>query len=80
MPASLISSGWKGQGKKTSVLSHTPSPSISHPACDRWLRLQHVRHEPGPLSALSRLQAEGPPGSATLGSLHFKGGREESQP
>ena len=44
------------------------------PLCDRWLHRQHVCYEPGPLSALSWLQAEGPPGTATPGPLHNRGG------
>lgn len=46
---------------------------------DRRLYLQHVCREPGPLSALSRLQAEGPPGTATPGPLLNEGGGEEAQ-
>lgn len=72
-------SGKRGQERQASVFTHCPFLLPPSPACDRWLHLQHVCCEPGPLSALPRLQEEGPAGIATPGPLHIKGGREEAQ-
>lgn len=78
--ASLISSGWRGQESRTPVLTHCPSLSLPPLPCDRWLHLQHVCYEPGPLSALPGLQTEGPPGTATPGPLHIQGGEKWHEP
>lgn len=66
-------------GKEAWVLTHYHSLLLPFPPWDRGLHLEHVCLEPGPLSALPRLQAERALGTATLGPLHIKGGREESQ-
>ena len=45
-----------------------------------WLHLQHVCSEPGPLSAIPRLQTEGPPGTAAPGPLHIERGGKRHRP